>query len=653
MPFNVGLTGIRAATADLEVTGNNVANASTTGFKKSRAEFGDFYSNGFLNGGNTQIGEGVRVQNIRQDFGQGNLSFTENSLDLAINGQGFFILDNAGERRYSRAGAFGVDRDGYVVNNTNMRLQGFPANEQGRVGDALGSIRVDNSNLAPRRSTAVTTQLNLDSREQVLAQRGMRLISDGNEVGRVAVAPLTGNGYSDQNLDIVLADGTGANLNIPAGSSASAMAAALNAYEGIDASATTQVTLAGVDPAAPAAGFNNASGNMRVTINGVPFDNITSLAGLAASINASTSLAGVRASMDNGNLVIIDGRGNDIQLEVAGNPGDSMVVEGTDSQTLSVGGTTQAVVGGQVDLVMGTGVSVSSPDVDGNYVFGTFAGTPFANNLFDPIDENTYNHSTTTTLYDSLGNAHVLNMYFVKDEVNAAAGQNTWTMYAQVDGQDVGDPMAPGGTPTRAAYNIVFNNDGTVNEILSDPVLISNWIPRDASGQPNGADGPLNLSGGGALPVADPPNSSNFEIRLDNITQFGSPFSVNDMQQDGYTTGRLVGLDVDDDGIIFARYTNAESRVLGQVGLANFNDLAGLGAVGESSWVETYRSGAAIIGKPGTAALGNVRSSALEDSNVDLSEQLVNLITAQRNYQANAKTIETANAVTQTIINLR
>src|SRR5690606_18946499 len=188
---------------------------------------------------------------------------------------------------------------------------------------------------------------------------------------------------------------------------------------------------------------------------------------------------------------------------------------------------------------------------------------------------------------------------------------------------------------------------------LSDPVLVSNWTPRDANGQPNGADGPLTVAGGGTLPIANPPSSSNFEIRLDSITQFGSPFSVNDMQQDGFTTGRLVGLDVNDDGIIFARYTNGESQVLGQVALANFNDTAGLGAVGESSWVESFRSGAPIIGKPGTATLGNVRSSSLEDSNVDLSEQLVNLITAQRNYQANAKTIETANAVTQTIINLR
>src|SRR5690606_8923903 len=345
MPFNVALTGIRAATADLEVTGNNVANASTTGFKKSRAEFGDLYANGFLNGGTTQIGDGVRVQNIRQDFGQGNLSFTENSLDLAINGQGFFIVDNAGERRYTRAGAFGVDRDGYIVNNTNMRLQGFPANREGVVGGVLGNIHIDNSNLAPRRSTAVTTQLNLDSREAVLAQRGTRLISNGNEVGRVAVAPLTGNGYSDQNLDIVLADGTSRSLNIPAGSSASAMAGSLNAHEGIEASASTQATLDGD-------GFNNASGNMRITINGVPFENITSLAGLATSINSTTSLAGVRASMDNGSLVITDNRGNDIQLEVAGDPGDSIVVGSTDSQTLSVGGTTQAVVGGRVDLVM-------------------------------------------------------------------------------------------------------------------------------------------------------------------------------------------------------------------------------------------------------------------------------------------------------------
>ena len=136
-------------------------------------------------------------------------------------------------------------------------------------------------------------------------------------------------------------------------------------------------------------------------------------------------------------------------------------------------------------------------------------------------------------------------------------------------------------------------------------------------------------------------------------TQFGSKFSVNHVKQNGYTTGRLSGLNIDAGGVIFARFTNGESQVLGQVALSNFSNPQGLQPVGDTMWAENYESGAPNIGTPGSGALGAIQSGALEESNVDLSSELVNLIIAQRNFQANSKTIETANQVTQTIINLR
>ncbi|MDX1557549.1 MAG: flagellar hook-basal body complex protein, partial [Marinobacter sp.] len=109
MAFNTGLSGLRAASVDLDVTGNNIANASTVGFKGSKAQFGDLYASGFLSAGTNPIGDGVRVQDVKQSFGQGNISFTDNGLDMAISGDGFFILNNGGEIRYSRAGQFGID----------------------------------------------------------------------------------------------------------------------------------------------------------------------------------------------------------------------------------------------------------------------------------------------------------------------------------------------------------------------------------------------------------------------------------------------------------------------------------------------------------------------------------------------------------------
>lgn len=153
--------------------------------------------------------------------------------------------------------------------------------------------------------------------------------------------------------------------------------------------------------------------------------------------------------------------------------------------------------------------------------------------------------------------------------------------------------------------------------------------------------------------IPDPPTSSNFVIDLAGTTQFSSVFSVNDVDQNGYTTGRLSGLNIDDTGIIFARFTNGESMVLGQVILANFTNAQGLQPIGDSMWVENYESGPPNVGTPGSATLGTIQSGALEESNVDLSEELVRLIIAQRNFQASAKTIETTNQITQTVINLR
>jgi flagellar hook protein FlgE len=142
-------------------------------------------------------------------------------------------------------------------------------------------------------------------------------------------------------------------------------------------------------------------------------------------------------------------------------------------------------------------------------------------------------------------------------------------------------------------------------------------------------------------------------LDLSNTTQYGSEFGVTDQQQNGYTTGRLSGLDVSGEGILFARYTNGQSESLGQVALASFRNTNGLSPVGETTWVETFESGQPIVGAPDTGTLGSIKASSVEESNVDLSAELVNLIIAQRNYQANAKTIETSDAVTQTIINLR
>ena len=296
-------------------------------------------------------------------------------------------------------------------------------------------------------------------------------------------------------------------------------------------------------------------------------------------------------------------------------------------------------------------------------IFGVLdsnAFTQFALNTFDPDNQDTYNAATSLTIFDSLGNPHALSLYFVKERFTpgvAGEEENRWTVYALIDGVDIGDPdpnLPPpqNQVPTRAQYDVQFNPDGTLNPAGTDSILISNWVPLNDEGNPNGAVGPTNVLGGGGLPIPQPPISSNFEIRLTESTQFGREFALGSIEQNGFATGRLSGLAIDDEGVVVARFTNGQNSTLGQIAVADFTNTQGLSSVGDSSWIETNRSGPPVVAAPGSGSLGSITSGALEDSNVELSEQLVQLIIAQRNFQSNSRTISTADEITQTIINI-
>jgi len=814
MPFQSALSGIRAASSDLSVTGNNIANASTTGFKASRVEFGDVYATSVLGAGSTAIGSGVQIQAVAQRFTQGNVSFTENELDLAINGNGFFVMDQDGEVLYTRAGTFGLDAEGFVVNNAGARLQGYRADDAGNLDGIRSDVQIETSNLAPRQTTDVGTILNLDSTDAVLQSTGRQIIAEGNAVGvtqsglqtavtsslssntftlplatdfgatsmtfdvqlsgssanngtvsidlsaasgvpaniatfndlrtlasvinaqifspslpqvpidvianatsdgagnfgleftaitsgeasQIAVSNTSANvsdvgldagttliqgvaavsnGYPAQSGDFTDPDGDLLTYTSARGATAADTASELNALQGVSATAQTDLVLSS---------FTNSNGNANIVINGVTLTG-DSLEDIQDEINAltNTTLPGITATVDpvtGATLAITSTTGDDLTVSLTSiDDGDGVTVLGdTDApaQTLEVDAAgdgivlgnvaaedNSVIVGGVLNVVLDEGFTMSNAQPQSVGLFqalnNTTAFTDVVLNQFDPSDQTTYNSATSMTVYDSLGNPHVMTQYFVKqeyDQNDPATASNHWKMYVQIDGEEVGDPdtsLAPPQNilPTRAEYDVYFNEDGSLNRLLTDDMLISNWTPLDENGQPNGALGPQNVLAGGTSIIPDPPTSSNLIIDLTGTTQFGADFAVNDSNQDGYATGRLSGLSIDDSGIIFARFTNGESQVLGQVVLASFANQQGLQPVGDSMWVENYESGPPNVGTPGSAALGAIQSGALEESNVDLSEQLVNLIIAQRNFQASAKTIETADQVTQTIINLR
>jgi flagellar hook protein FlgE len=405
MPFAIALSGLNAASADLGVTANNVANVNTTGFKMSRAQFSEVFAVGTQSVSSSAAGSGVRLSTIAQQFTQGNIDFTDNALDLAIGGEGFFVISDGGARSYTRAGAFGVDNQGFVVNAQGARLQSYP-------------------------------------------------------------------------------------------------------YAGNDL-------------------FNT----------GTP---------------------------------------QDLQLTIGANPPAA---------------TTRAA--------FGINLPANAP--------------PPANPVFDPLDPSSFNHTTSVTVYDTLGAAHTATVFFVKD-----AAPNTWNTQVQIDGSDVA-----GATP------VVFNPDGSLLSPAGGLMPLAAYTPTTGA------------------------SDINMSIDFGTATQFGSNFGVNSLSQDGFTTGRLTGVSVDSEGVVFARFTNGQSTSLGKLALANFVNPQGLQQLGDTTWGESFQSGDALLGEAGTASFGNIQSGALEASNVDLTAQLVQMITAQRNFQANAQAIETADTITQTVINIR
>ncbi len=498
MSFNIGLSGMRAASKDLNVTGNNIANAGTVGFKQSRAEFSDVYAASVLGTGKNPQGSGVLLSNVSQQFNQGNINYTQNALDLAINGNGFFQVSNNGALSYTRAGYFGTDRDGFIVDNFGYKLQGYPVDGSGNLQNGvIGDMRVQTTNQAPKATSAINTTFNLNS--ALSTPTTWQATYDGviNDPVTPEVQALMDQYYADQGI-------------------------------------------------------------------------VTPTADEAASARRDAAL--------------------------------------------------------------------------------TLAGA-----TFDPTDPTTYNSSTSLNIYDSQGNAHVLTQYFVKTDAN------TWDMKVLVDGRNPADPAQE--PPQPYVMGLTFDSTGKLTGVDNGGSTLFSVSPdlkvtlnSATAADPNGGWVPA-ISNGGNPPTWTAngalANPAGIVMDFSQATQFASSFAVNSVAQDGYTTGELAGLEIDDTGVIFARYTNGQSKVQGQIVLANFANVQGLTPVGKTQWVQSFESGEPVVGTPRSGTLGALQAGALEDSNVELSDQLVNLIVAQRNYQANAKTIETESAVTQTIINLR
>jgi flagellar hook protein FlgE len=248
--------------------------------------------------------------------------------------------------------------------------------------------------------------------------------------------------------------------------------------------------------------------------------------------------------------------------------------------------------------------------------------TPPATSPFNPAVAGSFNASTSMSLYDALGNAQTISYYFAK------SASNTWDVYGVLT-----NPQGTATTLNAGAKMGTLTFSGGTGALVSSTVA----VPILTTAQ----------LGTGANAIA------SITPDFSNTTQYGSAFGVNLLNQDGYTNGQLTGFNIGTDGVVKARYSNGQAFSLGQVVLADFPNAQGLQPIGNNGWAETAASGQPLIGPPSSSSLGVLQSSAVEDSNVDMTAELVNMITAQRAYQANAQTIKTQDQVLQTLVNLR
>lgn len=650
MDFNSALSGLKATSSELSVISNNIANVSTNGFKSSRTEFADIYANSSLGGGKTAIGSGVVLSAVTQQFSQGQIGFTDNNLDLAVSGKGFFILSGNGSISYSRAGAFGVDKNGYIVNNSDQHLRGFLADSSGSITGAQTDLQINSATLAPKPTSTVSFNVNLDATAEPPTAPFI--------TGFTPAQPPDPTTYNSSTSTTVY-DSLG-NSHIMTSYFVKAHAEnTWRAYVGIDGSDVTPTASTppvGVPPVQYPAGeialpytiVFNQSGSY---VSNNPATPATYYGpGPVSSTSSGLVTSGTLPTLNLNDLTI-----NSVAITASGSSSDgssttdnaasSIAIAAAINQSTASHGVTATINPNVVDLGIPTFGNLASGDFSINNVpiFGVNAN---AADLLGLINAQTATTGVTGTQPGGAGTSIILtatdsrNIQLTTDGVQATgASFANFNLNAGVLNQVQRGTISLAttnnqgiiiGGPNPGHANLTAGPQAGIVQSSSDIINISGWTPT------GGAFGPQLMS-----------------MNFNNSTQYGAPFSVLALSQNGYSTGLLAGVNVDSSGVIFAKYNNGQSLALGQVALANFGNVQGLNPQGNTSWVETFSSGSALIGAPGTAELGSIQSGALENSNVELTDELVELIVAQRNFQANAQSIKTADAVTQTIINLR
>jgi flagellar hook protein FlgE len=550
-----GVAGLRAHQIGMDVIGDNIANVNTLGFKTARAHFstalaqsirGATPPTGGRGGTNPmEVGLGTTLGSIDTQFIQGNLESTGLMTDLAIEGDGLFILADGNRQLYSRNGAFRFDRDGRLVDPmTGFYVRGFMADDTGVI-QATGdpeTIALPFTETAPARATSVVNLVgNLDADSSALGTiLNSRVLQDALGGGTATATTLLTDVQSESGVPAGLVVGDIITINGSVGGAA-------------------------VTPTTLAVGAS------------------TQLSGLATAIESAFSLPG-------GSVTV----GGDGRIRVSGQTGTANAL---------------------------SGLSITATDAGATVSRGAFNSLMTATESQAARDEGS--HTLSKSVFDSLGFRHELTLTFTK---TATPGE--WSWMAVVDGSAT---ITGGGSGT-----VHFRDDGSLESFTYA-----------------GGASEINIDpGNGAQPMAlsiDPGSPGD----LEGLTQFSASSSANAISQDGYTSGLLDAISIDQTGVINGVFSNGVTRALAQVAVARFTNAAGLSRIGNNAFAATSNSGDPVVGGIGDGIPGRISPGTLEMSNVDLALEFTNMVISQRGFQANARIITVSDDMLSELVNLK
>lgn len=686
--FNIAVTGLKASSTMLDVAGNNIANSSTVGYKSSRAEFGDIYTASVVGAGSSNTpGSGVTVTDIAQDFSSGTLEFTNNNLDLAINGSGFFQLDDKqGGITYTRAGAFELDKEGYVVSKDGKRLQGYELDsKENRL--PINDLAVTQKEYPPKGTESMDLAFNIDAREDattLLPNYDKDSAGSYTYSTTVRTYDSIGNEHTikynfveqrpeNQYKQYVAAQGPGTTT--------------------VSGVLLPELPTRGVADAAVDADFDLVTSNANAgtagntqeiwRLTGLALENLQAADSRIAAVEYYPDTAGAGGvlkvltksdSIEFGSVAVTDGTdplaatdlnstgfaaSNQQQfyefaaVNYVPNESHMITIEGVEIN-ISTGEGTDNIAA----LTIGESIAARESDIiDANPLIQSVSWDPDQGEFgsirieYKPEVSKTEISSNPIGFFEGPDSA--TNSFFalagVEGEVKPgftiegdSSYDGVYRVYAYLNGEkalDLGKKSSPDPLDTATEPGPILIKYDPTNGILSS--INGNTI-RTGAAVPD-----LTIKG------ADPANPANtITLSLAGSTQFASDSIIKTSDQDGYPKGDLIGVSFASTGEMVAAFSNGEELKIGVVAIASFENQAGLQSSGDTEWSATLASGSALLNPPGTGLNGLLRSAALEQSNVDLSAELVKLIEAQRNFQANSKTLETLNTVTQSILQI-